>query len=312
MLFSESSSNNVNRGKVEPASHALPINADEFANAETAAERIVSDTLKSVKKSDPLLFKQFMAEGYKALLVNAVRDFVWAYISSLQNPIPDDAAETGNFVGSTRFDLKESVEQWALSTAAMLTVSLIAAGAQTSTSGKQANFKAFCTNIKPWFVATLAASLPIIPWNAGQALGYYLFGTALTGACLTGIFTGLGEGWIQHVTFDIADRMEKTKGILAKTKPCATATQYSAELFTSLSVGSIPGGVWQVAWAVGRYYHWSKESVSALVSGSVATANAAYGLFTENAFSGLSACLGLNEEKVEDPASRPLLPATTA
>ncbi|MDX2165186.1 MAG: hypothetical protein SFW07_07205 [Gammaproteobacteria bacterium] len=181
-----------------------------------------------------------------ALAQNFARDWTWGIWS----------VEDWNFkFESTRYDLGPNGQwgpQFLYGSLAAISATLISAGI-CKASGKQIPVKDMMASL----VGTMAA---IIPWNAGQNLGI-LIGNALgwpqvNSAFFASTFTGIFEGATQFIMIKITSKLcdaeerrkfcEDPKQYLTDLFDKETLKQFSKEFGYSISIGAIPGAIWQL------------------------------------------------------------------
>lgn len=181
-----------------------------------------------------------------ALYQNFSRDWTWGVWS----------VNDWNFkFESTRYDLGPNGQwgpQFLYGSLAAISATLISAGI-CKASGKQIPVKDMMASL----VGTMAA---IIPWNAGQNVGH-MIGQALgwsqvNAAFFASTFTGIFEGATQFIMIKITSKLCDAE---ERQKFCADPKQYLTDLFDretlkqfskecgySITIGAIPGAVWQL------------------------------------------------------------------
>lgn len=268
-----------------------------------SAQRTIDDieqqlhiTVAKIGEQDPGFYERYIAEQWPALIVNAIRDFVWAYTSyELYNDRLKRSSNEDYSYDSEQFG------QLIYSGLAMLVPCLIASvyyaikvnrGVSAPLKERLASFK---EGALPWYTATLAAWLPIYSWDWGQQVGLKLFGgpgkNPIVAGCLAGIFTGLGEGWVQWLSNVLTGLKNLANRSKWQQQPGKTSVEHLGQLLFSLGPGSIPGGMWQVAWVLAKVANFGSVGTSALVSFTVFSSNMIYGVASNKAFSSLDKLL---------------------
>ncbi len=141
--------------------------------------------------------------------------------------------------------LLQTASQMAYSTAAMAVVGIPAYYVYCKATGNKFEWKKVLTFL-------IAASLAIVLWNYGQALGIGLgnliptvggvdIGKWIGGLILAPIFCGVLEGGIQFLVRYVADRKNKTD---------IDKQLFSKELKKNITWGAIPGAVWQMVFFI--------------------------------------------------------------
>ncbi len=187
-----------------------------------------------------------------AVLLNFVRDFVWAYWT----------AQKWGLLWTVEEDLViQDVGQYLAATLAMLAVLLLLSA-----------FHAI--EYRLGAVTLIAASLGIVPWSmleelverwlAGPSVGMSASVASLSASWAP----GLGEGPVQYLVLYV---LEDRKDL------------FFFGLLLSVTAGSVPGNVWQLSYALVTFNRnsnakWVPEQAALAVAVSVGISNTLYGL----------------------------------
>jgi len=184
-----------------------------------------------------------------SLLQNFGRDWVWGIWSQ---------KEWNFYFESTPQDFGLRGEwgpQFVYGSLAAITATIISAGA-CKAAGKEIPYKDMIASL----VGTMAA---IIPWDAGYNLGMSI-GQAngwsqLNSALFSSIFTGVFEGATQFITIKLTKKLcdaeerrkfcEDPKQYLKDCFDPETLAQFAKDFGYSITIGAIPGAVWQLVFA---------------------------------------------------------------
>ncbi len=219
-----------------------------------------------------------------ALFQNFARDWTWGIWS----------VEDWNFkFESTRYDLGPNGQwgpQFLYGSLAAMAATLISAGI-CKASGKEIPIKDMIATL----VGTMAA---IIPWNAGQNLGMML-GQAMgmsqvNSAYFASTFTGIFEGATQFIMIKITSKLcdaeerrkfcENPKHYLTDLFDTETLKQFAKEFGFSITIGAIPGAVWQLVFTACGVAGMSAVPTGLLIAIAVGLANLGVAKIQEKLF----------------------------
>jgi hypothetical protein len=224
-------------------------------NEELEAENVPAD--KFFLMTIPIVILLTLTEGIEEkLYLNFLRDFVWEYFSkenlSLLGQVTDD-------------EQAQWLAQFCWATFIMMRAAISHKSVHRSTA-------------KEKYIPLVAAAAAIYPWNYGQHLGT-LVGQQFfkispnQAAYFSSLFTGVFEGATQYVVTKVGHVL-----VDANERNDLTVKSLFKEFGLSITIGAVPGSIWQVMSMACR------NTNSFLASGIVASSVAIVNSLSENAF----------------------------
>ncbi len=189
---------------------------------------------------------------------NWFRDFFWTGLSALNAnfnwqtmPPLDSTAPIYQQITSSSF-VQPMATQWVYST-----IPMIALGAYQTYQAYQKGEVSKEDLVKIW-APVAAASLAIPMWDLGQVVGTNLgstlpsaqwYGSSIAGGLIAAPFTGIFEGFTQwgvRYLVDVATNPVTRE--MWRQKPALMAKVMTKELLLNVTIGAIPGAVWQIVY----------------------------------------------------------------
>jgi len=214
-----------------------------------------------VKDTTDTLAQRLLPGDLKyALPDNWVRDFTWTGLAALNvnlkgqmMPPLDPTAALSSQITSSAF-IQPMAAQWVFSTIPM---GLLAA-AQTYHASRNGN--ATKEELVKIWTPVVAASLAVPMWDLGQVIGTSIgttsfahsalwYGSSIAGGMIAAPFTGMFEGFTQFAVRYIADvATNPMTRAMWRENPALMGKLLAKDLLLNVTIGAIPGAVWQIVW----------------------------------------------------------------
>lgn len=192
---------------------------------------------------------------------NFVRDFIWTIVSALNLNVsgmtmrlPDPSLRVWTQLTSNSF-VQTMGAQWLYGSAPMLVLA-VGEGIHRQCRGQ----KVSCILL---LAPPVAASLAIPMWDIGQVIGTSLalnspcfqdsalwYGSSIAAGMVAAPFTGMLEGFTQWGVRYSCDLLSNNNDIRSKwcNHPCQMAKLLLRDFFLNITIGAIPGAVWQTVY----------------------------------------------------------------
>jgi len=226
----------LGKGRVVPIASADGYQLIENSSNSCFAASAVSSVNTCLKNNEGLT---------AAVIINFMRDFMWAFLSAVGVDAAFRTTPTIDFSSMGVFH-SEPFAQQLLSQQVWGTLAMIAGVLVVKAVCKARGVAG--VDMKELLTYVLAAALAIALWNCGFALGTYIGSAAgvspmVAGLILAPLFTGVFEGTVQHLVRYVVKLVRDPKALEElKEKPMAAVK----ELFLNMTIGAIPGAMWQI------------------------------------------------------------------